>query len=135
MKVKGLDNHEYNLKLKNNTRENCSKGHELARQILKEIFPSYIIYEEITLPGSKEKTQTKPLYADFLIPNIRIIVEVHGQQHYTYSSFFHKDKLDFYRSKKRDQIKKKWCELNNFSYIELKYDRQSKWREDIINGI
>lgn len=135
MKVKGLDGREYNLKLKDLKRAKCSSGHEEARGLLKDIFSSYIIYEEVTLPGSKGKIETHPLYADFLIPNIKILVEVHGLQHYTYSAHFHKDKLDFIRAKKRDENKREWCKINNFSYIELKDDERDKWREQIINGI
>lgn len=135
MKILGLDGREYNLKLTNRVRAKCSSGHELARQILKELFPSYIIYEEVTLPGSKGQIQTHPLYADFLIPNIRILVEVHGEQHYTYSSHFHKDKLDFIRAQKRDQNKIEWCKINNFSHIALRDNDRTNWREQIINGI
>lgn len=135
MKVRGLDGYEHNLQLKNRERPNCSKGHLYARELLKDIFPSYMIYEEVTLPGSKINTATHPLYADFLIPNIKIVVEIHGEQHYTHSTFFHSSKSEFLKAKKRDQTKKAWCELNNFSFIELKHDEQDRWRETIIDGI
>ena len=42
-------------------------------------------------------------------------IEVHGQQHYEYSPFFHKTKAGFYQSLKRDEIKTEWCKLNNFN--------------------
>lgn len=135
MKIKGLDGRMYNLQLKDIKRDSCSSGHLFARELLKELFPSCIIYEEVTLPGSKGKIETHPLYADFLIPSIRIMVEVHGEQHYTQSSFFHKDKLDFFRAKKRDENKKEWCKINNFSYIELKHDEREYWKQRIIDGI
>lgn len=135
MKVVGLDGREYNLRLIKRNREKCSSGHLLARELLKDIFPSHIIYEEVTLPGSKGKVGSSSLFADFLIPNIRIVVEVHGEQHYAYSSFFHRDKMDFLRARKLDQNKKEWCNINGFSYIELKYDEQHNWRERIIDGI
>lgn len=135
MKVKGLDGREYNLSLKDQKRAVCSSGHQEARELLKNIFPSYIIYEEVTLPGSQGKINKNPLYADFLIPSIKIIVEVHGEQHYTQSSFFHRGKLEFLRAKKLDENKQEWCKINNFSYIELKHDERDSWKERIINGI
>ena len=92
------------------------------------------ILEEIALPGSKDGFG-KTLYADFFLPRIRLICEVHGVQHKIYVPFFHKTKQDFFASKKRDQRKRDWCTLNEIILVEL-YDTESIdiWRERISSS-
>ena len=125
MKVTGFDGREHALTFKrfrgNSGRDNKSSHHIRARELLSELFPYQRIYEEVTLPGSKT-ISTGLLYADFLIPNKYIIVEVHGKQHYEYCSHFHKTKADFMKSRKRDKKKIEWCELNDFTIIVLPYN-------------
>ena len=110
----------YNIPISKKTKkkDKCSSGHEKARNLLKKIFPLHFIVEELRLPGTKEGLK-KDLYADFFVFEINLVVEVHGQQHYEYTPFFHNTIQDFFESKKRDRRKKDWCELNNITYIEL----------------
>ena len=106
IRVVGFDNKEHKFNFSKNKKrryqDNKSSLHEKARSIIKEIFPTLSVYEEVTLPGSKRSGRASLLYADFFLPEIMLIVEVHGKQHYEYCSFFHKDKMDFLKSKKRD---------------------------------
>lgn len=131
MLVKGFDNREYKLKLSTKQRSSCSKGHKRARELLKEYFPYDFIYEEITLPGSS-KFNKGVLYADFIIPSHRLLIEVHGKQHYE-KTFFHDSKLSFIQSRANDLRKIEWCNLNNIVYIELpdgESNEQWKFRID-----
>jgi len=131
MKLLGLDGREYSLNARkymvdgNQTRPRSSL-HLEARTLLKEMFPGDIILEEITLPGCKPT-----LYADFFIPLQKLIVEVQGEQHYKQNSFFHKTDDAFLKAKKRDVLKKRWCEVNDLIIIELPYDKKSEWRDRI----
>lgn len=110
-------------------RSGKSKGHISARVLLHEILPHSTLYEEVTLP-------TDPaMFADFFVPDYRLIVEVHGEQHYSYNPFFHKSKMDFYKSKTRDKIKKEWCELNSITLIELPHNKEKEWKQTILNSI
>lgn len=133
MKCTGLNGREYHLDLKKylpNTRAKRSYYHLLARELLSEMFKGYSVLEEVKLPGSSEKLSV--LYLDFLIPNCKIGVEVHGAQHFKYTPFFHKTKAGFLRAKKRDQDKIEWCELNDISLVALRYDDSYEhWREQI----
>lgn len=134
MKVVGFDGRSYNLQFNRNINKG-SKGHELARTLLKKIFPNDIIYEEVTLRGSK-RFNKPDLYADFIIPAHRVLVEVHGDQHYEQNNFFHDGKLDFIEGQKRDKRKIEWCELNNITYIELPCkENEDEWRSRISNGL
>ena len=82
MKVVGLNGREYNLDLKkyiDNDRSKRSFYHLKARELIKDIFRGYTILEEVKLPGSVKPAKKSVLYLDFLIPNVRIGVEVHAR--------------------------------------------------------
>jgi hypothetical protein len=140
MKAKGINGKEYVWNLTsydvfNDDSRKRSKYHIRARKLLKEIFNSYRILEEVKLPGSTSLHRKSVLYLDFYIPTISLAVEVHGQQHYEYSPFFHKNKADFLKSKTRDEDKIEWCDLNGIQLITLKYsESDDEWRKR-INGI
>lgn len=132
MIITGLDGKQYKLSF-NRTRKNitCSGLHSLAYDYLKKAFPFDLIYEEVLLPGTKVLGRTKNLYADFLIPTRHIMIEVQGEQHYKYTGFFHRTLVDFGRSKQRDDDKAKWCDINGFRLLELKYDESDEWEQRI----
>ena len=137
MKVTGLNGREYNLNLqkydvKANDKRKRSKHHIRARKLIKEVYHSYRVLEEVKLPGGTSTHKRSVLYLDFFIPNIRKAVEVHGRQHYEYTPFFHKSKADFILARGRDEDKIEWCELNNIEIITLKYSgSDDEWRKSI----
>ena len=132
MKVIGFDKKERVWSLSCNTSvvsdKNRSDLHISCRELLREIFPYDIILEEILLPGSNREARQSLLYADFFLPNKKLIVEVHGKQHYEYIRHFHKTKLNFRKSIARDNDKIEWCELNNFSIVILPYNNIDSWK-------
>ena len=135
MKVTGLNGREYNLDLKKymkKDRINRSFYHLQARDIIHDVFLGYNILEEVKLPGSVDPAKKSVLYLDFLIPNANIGVEVHGQQHFKYTPFFHKSKAGFLQAKARDKAKIEWCDINEIELIVLNYDSsQEHWREQL----
>lgn len=140
MKVIGINGKEYVWNLSqydvkaNNTRKR-SKYHLRARTLLKEIYHSYRILEEVKLPGSTATHRKGVLYLDFYIPQIKKAFEVHGQQHYDFSPFFHKSKADFVLSQAKDEDKIEWCRLNDIDIVILKYsDNDEQWRYQIENS-
>jgi hypothetical protein len=109
-----------------------SKYHLKARSLLKDLFNSYRILEEVKLPGSTLPHRKSVLYLDFYIPSIRLAIEVHGEQHYEFNAFFHKSKADFLKSLARDDDKINWCELNDIRLVILKYsESEDEWRKRI----
>lgn len=138
MNVTGINGKQYVWNLskydvkKNNTRAR-SKFHLRARDLLNEIFHSYRILEEVKLPGSTALHRKGVLYLDFYIPQIKRAFEVHGQQHYEYTPFFHKTKADFIVAKAKDEDKIEWCKLNGIQITVLKYsDSKEDWRKQIV---
>ena len=132
MNVIGLDGNDYTVNFckskSRSRRQKKSQYHLRARKLLAKIFPYQPRFEEVFLPGSNT-ANTGSLYADFFIPKENLIVEVHGEQHYNFCSFFHKTKADFYRSKKRDRQKIEWCELNSIKIVILPYNKEDKWKD------
>jgi len=137
MKVTGLDGREHLWNVtKYKARAKCSKLHARARQVLTTEFPYDTIYEELTLPGSKDERQTKTLSADFFVPTRQLMVEVQGEQHYKFNSHFFENKLEFFRAQARDRLKKDWCELNKFMLVQLPFNEDDQqWLQRIRDRI
>ena len=134
MKVIGLDGKEYNWltqKSKFTPKSSPSSGHLAARKLLRQLFKCCLLLEEVPLPGSKT-VHNGLLIADFVLPSEKLIVEVHGEQHYRYTPFFHNSKLDFIRGQLRDKKKKEWAELNGFLYLALPSNNVKIWKETIL---
>ena len=112
MKVIGIDGKIRTLKFSTTKRKSCSSYHLKVRLLLKDLFPSYTFYEEVTLCGTKTP-YNDTLYADFMCPRLKLCIEVHGSQHYEFNSHFHKSIIEFNRGKNKDQTKIEFCELNN----------------------
>jgi hypothetical protein len=128
MRVIGLDDREYiwSLKLRSET-ENKSQFHLRCRYLLKDLYPVHVILEEVYIPGSR-------LYLDFYASQLRLAIEVHGEQHFNYTPHFHGSERDFMLARHRDQDKIRWCEINNISIVVLPHwEEDNVWRERIIN--
>lgn len=136
MIVQGLDGREYKWNYakyyKRKYRNKKSSYHIMAYNLLREVYSGYSIYEEVTLPGSKTRLDKSVLYADFFIPQCRVLVEVHGEQHYTFSSFFHQNQYEFLIAKKRDRDKIEWCSINDLTLFILPYNEKENWKQILL---
>ena len=140
MKVIGFDGRERNFNfskyfVRADDQQTRSNLHKRARKVLQEVFSRDILYEEVPLPGSSHGSVRNILRADFFLSSRSLVVEVHGRQHYEFIHHFHKHKLDFFRSKKRDINKVEWCELNSINLITLKYsDTDDEWKKQLAGS-
>lgn len=133
MKVYGFDNRLYSwppsghVPPENQLRPR-SQLHIRARNVLRTLYPTLRILEEVPLPSTS-------LFADFVIPQLNLIIEVHGEQHYTFVPHFHGTKMNFLHARQNDAKKKEWCELNNLRYTELPYNESDEqWRQRITDS-
>ena len=102
-----------------------SEIHLAARTLLTGLFPTLKISEEVRVP----LRTGKHVYVDFYINTIKTVVEVHGEQHYKFSSFFHKTAQDFVNQKRRDSELQEWCISNNITYVELPFNESlDEWQ-------
>lgn len=113
--------------LNSNILEHRSKLHLEARRILTDCFPLSEILEEPPIRIFKKEIA----YFDFLMPREKLCVEVQGQQHYTYSDFFHGNKRRFFKQIQKDNRKKEWAELNGFRFLALRFDEEKEWQTKI----
>lgn len=100
-----------------------SSLHIAARQLIKDRFPTMQVLEEVSIPLRRGKT----LYLDFYIPLRKLAIEVHGEQHYRYSTLFHSCSKDFLDQRINDRDKELWCRQNNIEYIVLPYNTIDTW--------
>ena len=97
-----------------------SKRQREVKKFLKKYWQSHVVFEEFPVAGTR-------LSIDFYKANKKIAVEVQGSQHTKYNSSFHGGhKNNYLEQLKRDEMKFKFCELNEIQLIEI-YDK------DIIN--
>ena len=97
-----------------------SKRQREVKKFLKKYWQNHVVFEEFPVAGTR-------LSIDFYNANKKIAVEVQGSQHTKYNSFFHGGhKNNYLEQLKRDEMKFKFCELNEIRLIEI-YDG------DIIN--
>lgn len=110
--AKGKVNHRSSLHLK-------------ARDLIHSFFPTLQVLEEVPITIRLAEV----LYLDFYLPLIKTCIEIHGEQHYRFVSFYHQNTLGFIKAQRRDREKTEWCEINNIKQIILPYNETvDEWR-------
>lgn len=108
------------------TRSNASKLHLAVYSVLCDVFRHTPILQEVLIPIDPGKNA----YLDFYLPQLKVAIEAHGEQHYKFSNKFFASRREFLNQKKRDIEKREWCRLNGITYVELRYDQtEQEWRE------
>ena len=130
MKVTNLDGITSNWKPRGKARANCSQLHSKARQILYNKFNNTLVLEEVAIYPQWRTI----LYLDFYIPLLNLAIEVNGEQHYKFIQQFHRSKINFFHSRRRDIVKKEWCDTNNITLITLNYNESEQEWENKLNG-
>lgn len=64
---------------------------------------------------------------DFYIPSKKICIECNGIQHYTYTSYFYKNKSEFLKAQERDRRKIAYCLARGIKLYIIPY-----WDKDLI---
>lgn len=129
MKIKTIDGKfvvwNPHLQKNNKQEENKSAGHKAAVSLLKELYPTCKILEEIFIPIQAGEWS----YIDIYLPLLKLAVEVNGVQHSKFNPFFHNDKRDFLYGQLKDKRKKEWCEINNIKLITLDTKDIKEWKK------
>ena len=110
-----------------------SKLSDKTYEELKKWFPHFSIYEEhyVRYKGSR-------LFFDFYIKEMGVLVEVQGRQHDQFVKHFHADREGFVESKRRDNLKKDYCEKTGKVLIEVRSEEEldrDKFIKRIWKGI
>jgi hypothetical protein len=98
------------------SKKSRSKIQFKTKQFLKDFWSAHIVFEEFPVYGTRLKV-------DILNATIKVAIEVQGRQHSAFNKFFHGNSRSKYlESIKRDVLKSKWLETNNFKLIEIEED-------------
>jgi len=146
-------------RFKETPRDSASSLHKVVFSLLKEMFPTAVIYQEYpydkilkssynlySVPenayNSYYLSYGKRLRADFYIKTYRSIIEIQGKQHYEPirwskgADSWEKAVIRFNAQKRIDHIKKDIANEANCRYIEIDYKNTDKeavkeiiWRE------
>ena len=111
---------------------NLSSGHTSSCGCIKSKgeyrIGQYLLNQEIVFQKEKQFedcVDINKLKFDFYLPDLNIIIEYDGEQHYQISRFGNKDydtaKIEFEQVQKRDAIKTKWCVEKNIKLIRIPY--------------
>lgn len=102
-----------------------SKQQQEVGRLLRLLFPD--TEEEKDLSKVTNNQLHKGIRLDFWVPSVKLIVEVHGIQHYKPSGFG-KDKLAsieaFSHQLDRDSKLRTICEKFSINYMEVPYDKK-----------
>lgn len=89
-----------------------SKVQKRVKDILVHFWRHDMVFEEMPMVGSK-------LSFDFFNFNKKIAVEVQGRQHHKFVPHFHGSFGKFRKQMKYDDMKLKWCDLNDIELVEI----------------
>jgi hypothetical protein len=89
-----------------------SKIQKKVQDFFRQYWSKHLVYSEFPVYGSLMKV-------DLLNATKKIAVETQGVQHNEFNSHFHKNRMNYFFSIKRDVKKAEWLEKNGFKLIEI----------------
>jgi hypothetical protein len=114
------------------TKLNSSKFHEKLRQIFinDSFFNKLSCYQEVQLSSLVPGYASNQHCVDWYIEEFRLIIELHGNQHYKRTSFgntpYEESVKNFNNIKYRDNLKKTALIDAGYEYIEIPYKDREK---------
>lgn len=108
-----------------------SKGETECRHILEQTFKKK--FDKIR-PNFLKNPVTKNfnLELDCYNDDLKLALEYNGAQHYKYTPYFHKNKESFLNQQYRDELKRRMCEDNGITLIEVPYTVKNDQLEPYI---
>lgn len=110
---------ELNVGRGHNCAVNKSKGEMIIEEYLKKNHRIKVQYETLLC---KNPITGRQLPYDIEITELKIIIEVHGNQHFEFIEFFHGSIENFYYQQRKDDYKKLFAEMHGYKVIYITYD-------------
>ena len=107
-----------------------SKGERTIESILISNGVNYIRQYFIKNPFGNNKN----VYIDFYLPDYNTFIEYNGEQHYIPVEHFG-GKIQFNKQIERDQNLRSYCKNNNIKLIEIKYNENKEYLQNIIKTV
>ena len=108
-------------------RDSASKFHQQVGEVLRNsrVFQGYEIYQEYPLDKVDPNCRYSKFHFDWVIPKLKLIIEVHGQQHYEpvrFGGISQEDaESNLCDQKYRDSLKKDTAIKVGWTYIAIPY--------------
>ena len=93
-----------------------SKFQDKVKEFIRPAWEFDVVMEELPVLGTR-------LSIDIYNASKKIAIEIQGRQHFEYVKHFHKTRQGFLDQLKRDEVKHKFCRLNDIHLIEI-YDEK-----------
>ena len=87
--------------------------------IIKNLFPHNVLVKEYYV-----KYKGTRLFFDFFIKDLKILIEVQGEQHTRFVQHFHGDKEGFVKSKWRDNLKIEYAQEHGIAFVRFYYNEK-----------
>lgn len=107
-----------------------SKAAKKVERLIKKAFPSYRLKKEYYV-----FYQNTRLFFDYYLPELNLVIEVQGEQHFTFNNFYHTDKNDLLDQVVRDRLKTQWVSEKEFKLLTLTEKEVSELTEESIRSI
>ena len=78
------------------------------------------------LPNENMFCKRQYLTVDFYLPDLNLIIEMNGEQHYQYVEHFHTKDWTLEDQQIRDNTLRAYCKTHKISLLEIKYDKIDK---------
>jgi hypothetical protein len=109
--------------------ETRSKGQTALKKFLYPFWKDDMVLEEFRMVGTR-------MTFDLVNYSRKIALEFQGIQHNKYIKHFHGSRTTkFLAQIKRDLKKHEWCELNNFSLIEIYSEKELTYEYFLSQGV
>jgi very-short-patch-repair endonuclease len=106
-------------------RRDASNLHRHILSLAQQIYTGFTILEEQQIE-CRVDGRTTSLPVDIVIKNLRVAIEIHGQQHYKYIQHFHRSESGFEAQKARDAAKERAIRECGWTYLAVKFDEVPK---------
>lgn len=84
-------------------------------EVIREVFPQIRIVREEYVSYRNQK-----LFLDIFIPQLALVIEVHGRQHDEFVEHFHGSAEKFKSHRRRDSLKEEWVAENGYTLVILR---------------
>lgn len=87
------------------------------------------------IPNENMFCKRQYLVADFYLPDLNLIIEMNGLQHYQYVEHFNTKDWTFEDQQIRDDTLRAYCKTHKISLLEIKYDKIDKIPQILAKAI
>lgn len=92
-------------------------------EIYKWLHGHSVVFEtQYKLPNENMFCKRQYLLADFYLPELNLIIEMNGEQHYQYVEHFHTKDWTLEDQQIRDETLRAYCSEHRINLLEIKYD-------------